>query len=226
MSEFSVIIPTLQRSDELHPLVEQCAAHPLVLEVLVINNAPEPLHWASPKVRVLQQAENIYVNPAWNLGAREARGEYLAILNDDIEMEPAVFDAVARILRRGWFSMVGPAASCMVSEGGRIRHRPGSLRTEPFGTAMFLRKADYEPIPESMRIWGGDDWLIYNQARPIAKLVGARFRTDMSVTSASPEFAEMRRREYQEYLRVCRPLLRRKAWHWPASLMARASSPA
>ena len=77
MSEFSVIIPTLQRAKELHELVEMCAAHPRVLEVLVINNAPEPLVWDSPKVRVLQQAENIYVNPAWNLGAREARGEYL-----------------------------------------------------------------------------------------------------------------------------------------------------
>ena len=101
---FSVVIPTLQRAPELHPLVEQCAEHPLVLEVLVINNAPEPLRWESPKVRVLQQAENIYVNPAWNLGAREARGEYLAIINDDALFDPVVLDIAADFVvkpRRG-----------------------------------------------------------------------------------------------------------------------------
>ncbi len=60
---FSVVIPTLQRSPDLHPLIEQCAAHPLVLEVLIINNSTDPLTSESSKVRVIQQDENIYVNP-------------------------------------------------------------------------------------------------------------------------------------------------------------------
>lgn len=51
--QFSVVIPTLQRSDDLHAVVELCAAHPLVAEVLVINNAPALLEYGSSKVRVL-----------------------------------------------------------------------------------------------------------------------------------------------------------------------------
>lgn len=43
MNDFSVIIPTLQRAKELRELVDVCAAHPRVMVVLVINNAPEPL---------------------------------------------------------------------------------------------------------------------------------------------------------------------------------------
>lgn len=54
MNYFSVIVPTLQRSGELHQLVDQCVAHPLVQEVIVINNATNPVIWDSPKVRVLQ----------------------------------------------------------------------------------------------------------------------------------------------------------------------------
>ncbi|MGN7213310.1 glycosyltransferase family 2 protein [Brachybacterium paraconglomeratum] len=84
--QFSVVIPTLQRSDDLHAVVELCAAHPLVAEVLVINNAPAPLEYGSGKVRVLDQGENIFVNPAWNLGALRRRSASLA--PDDTEAAP------------------------------------------------------------------------------------------------------------------------------------------
>lgn len=198
MSDFSVIIPTLQRAKELHELVEMCAAHPRVLEVLVINNAPEPLAWESPKARVLQQAENIYVNPAWNLGAREARGKYLAILNDDIDMQAGVLDYAAKVLRRGVFGILGPDPSCFTgSPDGRISHRPAPTQRRFFGTAMFLRRGTYSPIPEDMLIWGGDDWLINSSPMPPAVLIGARFKTDMSATTRSREFQRLWERNWE-----------------------------
>lgn len=193
---FSVVIPTLQRAPELHPLVEQCAAHPLVLEVLVINNAPEPLSWVSPKVRVLQQAENIYVNPAWNLGAREARGEYLAILNDDIRFGDEVFDLVARALRRGWWGLVSPSRSCFTpAQAGRPGVRLADSGSPFRGTFMAMRLSDYVPVPDDLLIWGGDDWLFVHQKRPNAVLVNTPFVTVMGTTSGSAEFAPMRERE-------------------------------
>lgn len=42
--------------------------HPLVGEVIVVNNASSPLAWESPRGRVLQQDASIYVNAAGNLG--------------------------------------------------------------------------------------------------------------------------------------------------------------
>lgn len=131
---FSVVIPTLQRSEDLWAIVNQCAAHSRVLEVLVVNNAPTPLVWESPKVRVLQQQRNIYVNPAWNLGAREARGDFLAIVNDDVRFDDAAFDLAARGLR--WFGVVGPDRSCfsLAQERG-ASPAPGST----LGDAARLR---------------------------------------------------------------------------------------
>ncbi|MBB5598176.1 glycosyltransferase family 2 protein [Neomicrococcus lactis] len=219
---FSVIIPTLQRSADLDPLVTQCASHPLVIEVLVINNASAPLSWDSPKVRVLQQAENIYVNPAWNLGVVEAKGELLAILNDDLSFDLKVFEYCAEVLERGRFSILGPSPKAMnMSPRGKLRHRLTSLHTEPFGTAMFMKRENYVPIPEDMKIWGGDDWLMLNQRKPVAELLGAAFRTEMSTTSGSPEFQRMRADANRVSERYLLPLRGSQPWHFPARLMTR-----
>ena len=217
MSEFSVIIPTLQRAKELRELVEQCAAHPLVLEVLVINNAPQPLHWESRKVRVLQQAENIYVNPAWNLGAREARGKYLAIVNDDVLFDGAAFDAAARGLK--WFGIVGPDRSAFtLAAPGKVRLRPArkSAAMFGFGTFMCMRRRDYDPIPEQMRIWGGDDWLIARQSRPPGVILGVPFRTEMGTTSSSPEAQALRAQEQAVADHILLPLHGTRWWHRPS----------
>lgn len=144
---FSVVIPTLQRSEDLWAIVNQCAAHPRVLEVLVVNNAPTPLVWESPKVRVLQQQRNIYVNPAWNLGAREARGDFLAIVNDDVRFDDAAFDLAARGLR--WFGVVGPDRSCFSltqEEEPRLRLARRSTTLFGFGTFMCMRRGTTGPF--------------------------------------------------------------------------------
>ncbi|MGY5318351.1 glycosyltransferase family 2 protein [Neomicrococcus lactis] len=219
---FSVVIPTLQKSPDLNPLVEQCASHPLVAEVLVINNAPQSLNWDSPKVRVLQQDGNIYVNPAWNLGAREAQSRFLAIINDDVRFSDEVFDQAARVLDRGRFSMIGPSESCLNEHvGKKIGHRRGSLSTVPFGTLMFLRKDDYVPIPDDLLIWGGDHWLMLNQNRPIAKFVRTTIRTDMSTTTRAPAFQALYDEEARAIESHLKEVKRRKAWHWPAWIMLR-----
>lgn len=209
------MIPTLQRSAELWPLVEQCAAHPLVAEVLVINNAPDPLAFSSGKVRVLHQQRNIFVNPAWNLGAREASGEYLAFVNDDVRFDDEVFDECAAVLRRGWFAMVGPDHPCFepVQWAKPISHRPAPDFNLVFGTFMCLRREDFRPIPDDLRIWGGDDWLFWSQRRPNAVLVRTRFRTEMSTTSSDPQFTVMREVERQATLDHLRAIRGKRWWH-------------
>lgn len=219
-----MIIPTLQRSLALWPLVQQCTNHPLVKEVLVVNNSPAPLHWDSPTVRVLQQPQNIYVNAAWNLGARQSRGEYLAIVNDDIEVGKEAFTLAAKILEGGWFGIVGPDASCFnpTVDLGRPRFRIATWRDIDvgYGTFMCLRRESYVPIPEVMKIWGGDDWLFLNQRKPNASLLGIPLRTEMSTTTSSPEFQRLRAQEF----RIASPILNaaygRRWWHYPTRVLA------
>ena len=162
----SVVIPTLQKSGDLHAVVELCAAHPLVLEVLVINNAPEPLAWLSPKVRVLDQGENIYVNPAWNLGARESRGEYLAIINDDMRFDSELIDHAAGVISRSRVGILGiDGAFLNQPPGDHISTRFATYEhiTLGFGMIMFMHRTHYVPIPPTIKFWGGDDWLFMKQ---------------------------------------------------------------
>lgn len=217
-AQFSVIIPTLQRSPVLPDVVRVCAEHPSVLEVLIINNAPAPLTFESPKVRVLAQSENLYVNPAWNLGVREARGELLAIINDDVLFEPEALTYSAKVLRRPFFGIVGPDQSTFWGEqSGRISHRPArtDVTVRWFGTFMCLRKKDYVPIPEELRIWAGDDWLIAQQRRPPAVLIRTTFTTDMHTTTSSVEFQRMREAEDERAKALLTPLHGRRWWHRP-----------
>lgn len=215
--KFSVVIPTLQQSDILHSVVELCAAHPLVAEVLVINNASAPVVFASQKIRVLDQGVNIFVNPAWNLGARESRGEFLAIVNDDVLFAPNVFDVAARALRGGLFGVVGPDRSAFHGAPGKGRvtiARPSGT-IFGFGVFMCLRRSDYRPVPEEMKIWGGDDWLILTSPRPPGALLGVPFETEMSTTSGRPEIQALRQQEQEIADRLLAPLHGSRWWHRP-----------
>ena len=219
---FSVIIPTLQRSPELWPLVDQCAQHPLVFEVLVINNARETLSWTHDNVRVLDQHSNIFVNPAWNLGVSEARAEWVAIINDDVRFKDEALSHAARILRSRHFGIVAPDRSCFApgSTHHGVRHRVASFGNYYFGTFMCLRKDDYVRIPEEMQIWGGDDWLFTQQRKPSAVLIDTPFVTEMSTTTSSPEIARMRDAEQAICDQLLLPLYGTRWWHRPVSALA------
>ncbi len=214
--DVSVIIATLQRSPDLAAIVEQCAAHPDVLEVILVNNAPEGLDFGAPHVRVLQQETNIFVNPAWNLGAREARGALLAIINDDVRFGDDALAHAAEVLRQGHYAIVSADPSCF-RRAGRVRRRTGHrfarFGNHYFGNFMCMRAEDYVPIPEEMLIWGGDDWLFLNQRKPNAVLVNTRFVTTMGTTTQAPEFKAMRQREQAVADRILIPLRGTQDWH-------------
>lgn len=192
---FSVVIPTMQRSAHLQPLVDLYCAHHLVGEVIIINNVLVPLRFSHPKVRVLQQAGNIFVNPSWNLGAAEAREELLIISNDDIWFDPSLLDAVRRVLR--WpVGIVGPSWSAMNgARDGRPWFVPAYRMPHGFGTLMFMRKDSYVRIPDDLLILGGDDWLFEQQTHRNLQIVGARIGTQWSLTSARAEFDAAKQRD-------------------------------
>lgn len=223
MNYFSVIIPTLQRSAELHQLVDQCVAHPRVQEIIVINNARTPVTWNSPKVRVLQQERNIFVNPAWNLGVENASGEYIAIVNDDVLFSEEVFDYAARLLRLPFVGMVGPDGAFMNRPGLALSHRIAGEGHIPLGMGVFMamRRKDYLPVPDTMKIWGGDDWLYWTQRMPSRVLLGGGFRTDMSTTSGSAEFSPLREADRQATLQALATVRGRRWWHAPVGGLAR-----
>jgi glycosyltransferase involved in cell wall biosynthesis len=95
MALVSVIIPTTRRPKlllrALASVLDQTHGE---LEVIVVVDGPNPETLAAlggiadPRVRVLQNRESLGPGVARNLGAEQARGEWIAFLDDDDEWLP------------------------------------------------------------------------------------------------------------------------------------------
>ena len=184
-----------------------------------------------PKLRELCQEDNIFVNPAWNLGAREATYDDLCFANDDIRFDVSLLADVRRILRMP-VGIVAPHESSFVDPIGadespvarrRLRVAPVYRRTNGFGTLMFMRRQSFVPIPDVLKVWFGDDYLFHHQRRRNLVFKGVPIHTVMGATSSSPEFTplgltetdafkELARGDYEDRFRrdlqVARPLIR------------------
>lgn len=207
---FSVIIPTLQRSPLLEEMLSRYLEHPLVGEVIVINNAPAPLSHTHEKLRVLQQDENIFVNPAWNLGATEAVFPLLAIANDDLSFDLQILDKASDWLSTRAWGMIGPHENCFDPRtpiGSRLR--PTFLRDSGFGTLMMMRKENYVSIPENLLVWFGDDFLFNSQKLRNATFSGLFIETPMSVSSGDAAFNPLRDSDAANYVQNVPDTLRR-----------------
>lgn len=81
---FSVIIPTRDRPQFIGQAITSVLAQDLTaLEVLVVNDGSEPITTPNDvRVCVLDNARH-GLNPARNLGVRNARGRFIAFLDDD-----------------------------------------------------------------------------------------------------------------------------------------------
>ena len=69
--KFSVIIPTMWKCDLIFKLLPILEASDFVGEILLIDNDKSnrpPQITNTTKLRIIEQEQNIYVNPAWNLG--------------------------------------------------------------------------------------------------------------------------------------------------------------
>lgn len=207
---FTVIIPTLQRVKGTSALVRDLTESPHVSEILVVNNAASPVPYESPKMRELHQPTNIFVNPAWNLGAEEARYDHLCFANDDIRFDVSLFSVMRRLLRLP-VGIIAPHESVFVPEispdvapapRGSLRLRPAYRRTNGFGTLMFMRRESFTTIPTSLKVWFGDDYLFHRQKHRNLVFRGAAVYTAMSSTSGTDEFVSMGDAETQAYLEI------------------------
>ncbi|MDY3677852.1 MAG: glycosyltransferase family A protein [Actinomyces urogenitalis] len=200
---FSAVIPTLHQPTYLHGLIEVLTEHEAVDEVIVVNNSAEELRWLSatpPKTRVLDQKENIFVNPAWNLGAREARGSHLLILNDDIVLPRAYISTIASLYRHAAPGMVAPAPSSFTRRRDGLPFiSPAYHRPRGFGVAMAIAREDWVPIPEHLKVFFGDDWQFLSQRKRNYVLHGYRVDTPMSVSSTAPSICALMHSEHEAF---------------------------
>lgn len=159
--DVSVVIPTLWRSKWTSPLVHKLTEWNRLLEIILIDNNSNhrPADFPTERCTILNFGENIYVNPAWNEGAKRARGRYLMICNDDIVFEPSSLDDL--------FHQFKP--STVFGLHARSFDYSGPLITDDefyvgfgWGCLMIMQANTYPFIPSDMRIFRGDDWIAFS----------------------------------------------------------------
>src|ERR1700758_1632604 len=91
----SAVIPTRNRPDLVCRAVRSALAQTYPnIEVIVVIDGPDPVSFASlevlgdPRIRIIALKESVGGSEARNTGAREAKGSYIALLDDDDEWLP------------------------------------------------------------------------------------------------------------------------------------------
>jgi hypothetical protein len=156
------------RSEYTIKLLKQLDDSNLVSETILIDNDPikKPNLSKFTKIKYLTKGHNIYVNPAWNWGVNESKNELIAICNDDILFN--VNQTLELVLKNqhglGCFGMSGFNFIESTEFPGFIKVEKKEqldqhLKGNGWGALIFLKKSNWIEIPNSLKIWFGDDWI-------------------------------------------------------------------
>jgi hypothetical protein len=185
MNKFSIIIPTMWFSSKLECLIEELIKSELVEEIIIIDNntlSNNKTKIVSEKLKVLSQKENIFVNPAWNLGVEISKNENIIISNDDLCITN-INKVLLEILNTN-FDFIGLDYQNINNNDGVIITKTSGGMTKGFGCFMFIKKNKYIQIPENIKIWFGDA-ILYNNIENKGKLSCDNFIIELSKTIKS-----------------------------------------
>jgi glycosyltransferase involved in cell wall biosynthesis len=191
----SVVIPTRDRPSLLARAIESALSQTFRdLEVIVVFDGPQPealgavAEIGDPRVRVFTLPESVGLASALNAGVREARGQWVALLDDDDVWIPTKLAVQIATTRESRFRHPIVATRVLArSEAGdrlwpRRVIRPGEsldhylfVRTTPFGgeglilpSAMMVPRdlAASHPFRDGLRFHVDVDWLLRVAAVP------------------------------------------------------------
>jgi len=157
---FSVIIPTMWYCDLIYQLLDNLTGSNLVGEIILIDNnntARPPQIVNTEKIRIIDQDENIFVNPAWNLGVELSNYPNICISNDDLIWDVNVLPYILDNLHLG---IIGQGVGNYHDEKETLCIKEIVERPWGWGCCFFFSKDKYVPIPSVLKIACGDDWLI------------------------------------------------------------------
>lgn len=170
----SVVVPTLWRFPPFLNFVQQLVELSVIEEVIIVNNNIEmtPTHpvLAHSKVRLLSFQQNIFVNPAWNLGVQLSQSDKICIINDDVIVDLKLFFVMDEFLSKD-MGLVGlcpgrPEFNQPSITDGNICFQPWiGEHTFGFGSLFFVDKNNWNPIPNDLNVYYGDNWAFDTQIR-------------------------------------------------------------
>lgn len=208
MGKFSIVIPTLWKSNRTKKLLSDLNECEYVDEIIVIDNTlTEITDNVVGKIRTVSFGENIYVNPAWNWGIHNAKNAFVALINDDINFNPNIFEVINNdILHQ--FGIIGMGEGNYKSlniEGDPILEvwKPG-VNDWGWGCFIMLNRKYWIDIPNNIKIWYGDNIIKDVNPSPKAVLRNFRVETEMSTTSDETQWDARKKEDYENFINYLR----------------------
>lgn len=208
MGKFSIVIPTLWKSDRTKKLLSDLSECEYVDEIIVIDNTlTDATDNTIGKIRTVSFGENIYVNPAWNWGIHHAKNASIALINDDINFNPNIFEVITKdVLNQ--FGIIGMGEGNYKSlniDGDPILEvwQPG-VNDWGWGCFIMLNRKYWIDIPNNIKIWYGDNVIKDLNPSPKAVLRNFRVDTEMSTTSDEPIWNERKKEDYENFINYLR----------------------
>jgi hypothetical protein len=165
MNKISIVVATMWRFQPFIDFLKDIVEHPAVGEVIIINNAwkdtPTDSVLQHQKVRLYNFPENIYVNPAWNVGVAISAFDNLCILSDDVIFDLKLLTRIQAQLTQGKIFAVNVPFDTTVQIKGLIEFKKfhEGMQLYHYGCLIFMHKDDWVPIPSGLNISYGDCWM-------------------------------------------------------------------
>jgi hypothetical protein len=210
MDKYTIVIPTLWKSNRTKNLINDLRECDYVDEIIIIDNTSteEMDIQHTNKVRMVSKGENIYVNPAWNWGIELAKNECIALCNDDINFDPNIFGLIneniltySGIIGMGEGNYKDPIDE---ANGPYIDVWQPGVNDWGWGCLILLKKSHWLPIPNDIKIWYGDN--IIKDVNSVSKGVLRNFKveTEMSTTSDETEWDVIKKQDYEYFINYLR----------------------
>jgi hypothetical protein len=209
MHKYSIVIPTLWKSDRTKKLLSDLSECEYVDEIIVIDNSYNGHQDTKvEKVRFVSFGGNIYVNPAWNKGIELARNNHIALLNDDINFNPNIFGLINTevfsefgIIGMGEGNYKNPIDE---QRGPYIDKWQPGVNDWGWGCMIMFHKSDWMNIPENIKIWYGDNFIKDVNRAPKGILRNFKVETEMSTTSDETQWDGVKKQDQVNFINYLR----------------------
>lgn len=196
--DLSIIIPTMQKDkDILQRLLDILNCDSSVKEIILIDNSTKGFEHNFEKVRVIIPEKNLFVNGSWNFGINKINSDYFGILNDDILIPKNFCSDVLVFLdteNSGLFGLAQDSELNITNKDDYSLPQRGILSIIPmqktkdtyfWGSAFFGKKENYYEIPQNLKIYCGDNYLLkmnYDNSKTNYEIRGCKVKHLQSLT--------------------------------------------
>ena len=220
-TKFSIIIPTLQKDiNILNKLVAELDVDEYVGEIIIIDNSLKGYSCDSSKLKVITPDYNLYVNQAWNLGIENAKYDLFGILNDDILLPKNFCKQVAEFISKtkncGLLGLESSTSMEYTKDFSKLP-KEGKLKFKKikrlydnenffWGSAIWGKKDCYFNIPNEMKIYCGDDYLLKCNNKAEKKnysISGVKVKHYGRLSSGSEEFSSIKENDQKFMSTLC-----------------------